>query len=339
MFSGNTLLIKEVNKNLVRESLRILRKATKQELSVRTGLSVVTIHSLLSDLIAKEEVLEGEMIPSNGGRPSVVYYYNENHRNALILYGHQKENRNFIRMIVTNLVGECVYEEESYEDEIRVETFDKFLNRAIVKYPNVSIIGFGLPGEEEDGIITFNDYEQIVGREFMNYYRVKYQMPVIFVNDINAAVNGYYQYKSSSAAKNVVGIYFPRIYKPGAGIIIDGEIYTGTNSFAGEIGNLPMGVDWVKLNYYKKNELVEAVSKLLATITCVIAPEEFVLYGDFWSTNIGELIKLNAERLLRKQTEVNIVVSDKFEDDLKEGMIRYILEQMESKYIITRKGI
>lgn len=338
MLSGNAILMKEINKNLVRDSLKMLRKATKQELSLRTGLSVVTIHSLLSEMIQDKEVYEGDMVPSNGGRPSLVYCYNENYGHVMVIYGHQKDNNNLIRMLVVNLVGDTVYREEGFFKKINVDSFDEMIEQGLRKYPSIELIGFGLPGEEEDGIITLNDYEDIIGPFFMKHIKEKFKLQASFVNDINAAINGYYHYKSLGNYDSLVGLYFPRIYNPGAGIVIKGEIFTGKSSFAGEIGALPIGIDWLTLDYLKEEEAADKIAKLVAVFSTILAPDLFVLYGDFLTAELGEKIKKKAEAILGGLFLIHLTVSDKFEDDFELGMIKATLEQLENKYFITRKG-
>lgn len=338
MLSGNAILMKEINKNLVRDSLKMLRKATKQELSLRTGLSVVTIHSLLSEMIQDKEVYEGDMVPSNGGRPSLVYCYNENYGHVMVIYGHQKDNNNLIRMLVVNLVGDTVYREEGFFKKITVDSFDEMIEQGLRKYPSIELIGFGLPGEEEDGIITLNDYEDIIGPFFMKHIKEKFKLQASFVNDINAAINGYYHYKSLGNYDSLVGLYFPRIYNPGAGIVIKGEIFTGKSSFAGEIGALPIGIDWLTLDYLKEEEAADKIAKLVAVFSTILAPDLFVLYGDFLTAELGEKIKKKAEAILGGLFLIHLTVSDKFEDDFELGMIKATLEQLENKYFITRKG-
>lgn len=339
MLSGNTLLMKEVNRNLIRENLKTLRKATKQELSHKTGLSVVTVNSILTDLVKAGEVQEGEMIPSNGGRPSLLYCYNVNFSYGIVIYGHQKDNRNCIQMAVVNLAGEIVYKEEVFMKDIAIESFEELIDRGRKRVSHISIIGFGLPGEEEDGIVTINDYQNLTGDVFMKHYKEKYRVPVIFINDINGAVNGYYHYKAPGGMKNVVGIYFPRLYIPGAGLVLNGEVFTGNKSFAGEIGGLPIGVDWLKLNYNNREEIWEAVGRLVAALSCVIAPEQIVLYGDFFKGEDVAGIKKYAEKLLLGKFDVFLVVSQRFEEDFEQGMIRFILEHSVNKYILSRKGL
>lgn len=338
MLSGNTLLMKEVNKNLVRESLKLLRKATKQELALKTGLSVVTVNSLLVDMIREGEAYEGEMVPSNGGRPSLQYCYNVNFSHGIVLFGRQKENRNCIHMAVVNLAGEIVYEEESFHEDILVDSFDEMIDRGLEKVPSVSILGFGLPGEEEDGVVTINDYSNLVGSSFMKHYKEKYQVPVIFINDVNGAVNGYYHYKAPGGMRNIAGLYFPRLYEPGAGLVLGGEVYTGYKSFAGEIGKLPVGVDWLNLDYGSREKVREAVGKLVAAFSCIMAPEQIVLYGDFFEEEDAAGIKAYAEKLLGYKFEVYVVVSENFKEDFEQGMIRFLLEHSSNKYILSRKG-
>ncbi len=339
MLSGNTLLIKEVNKNLVRESLKLLRQATKQELAVKTGLSVVTVNSLLADMIKEGEVFEGEMVPSNGGRPSLSYHYNVNFSHGIVVFGHQKENKNCIHLAVVDLSGEIVYREETFIEDIHIDSFEGMIDRGIKKVESVSIIGFGLPGEEEEGIVTINDYGRLIGEEFMSHYKERYKVPVIFVNDVNAAVNGYFHYKGAGGIRNVAGIYFPRLYNPGAGLVLNGEVYTGYKSFAGEIGTMPLGIDWPKLNYSSREEAAENIGKLVASFACVIAPEQFVLYGDFFQEGDAIRIKEYVRILLNGKFDAYVVVSEQFEEDFEQGMIRFILEQSGNKYILSRKGL
>lgn len=325
--TANTAMIKELNKKLVRDWLSKVREATIYELSQVTGLSVVTVKTLLVDLIDMGEVREGEMVPSNGGRPSTLYKYNENYRHALVVYGCQKNDSNLIHIRVANLFGECVYHDEAFIDDVQVSSFCGYIDKAIEAFPNIAVIGFGLPGVEEEGIIISNDYCGVVGDAFMAYYKHRYDLPVIFLNDVNAAVKGYY---SSHADDSVclVGMYFPRIYPPGAGMVMNGEIYMGAHRFAGEIGHLLPGVDWIRLDYTDDLAVTEAAAALLAIYCRIIAPNQFILYGDFFSEASAKSIQMHTQRLLNEKFRVNVSASADFEKDFEKGMIVAVLEQM-----------
>lgn len=332
---ADTLLMKEINKNNIRKQLKLMGKATKPELAARTGLSVVTVNSLLEELVKNGEIKKGESIPSNGGRPCLQYIFNEDYKYAVIIYGHQKNNQNLIRLLVINLLGQCIERKEKYFAKVQIDSFDSWLLEVFEKYgEKTGLIAFGLPGEEVDGMITVNDYPDIVGKEFMEHYRRAYEAPVIFENDINAAVNGYYSYRISAEAEHIVGLYFPRIYAPGAGTIIHGEIYKGAGNFAGEISRIPVDYPWEELDYGDPCQVIRSVGELLIIYSCVLAPDFFVLYGDFWTEEIKSGLREALRESLKGQFEAKLVFSNELEKDFEQGMITLALDELEKQ---TRK--
>ena len=323
---ANTVLIKEMNKGRVRSELKNMRKATIYELSQKTGLSVVTVKAVLEELITQNEVYEGHTIPSNGGRPSMCYHYNAEFRYGIVIYGYQENNGNLIRLLVVNLFGECVRRIETSIENVQVSSFCRYIDAVLKEYPAIGAIGFGLPGVEENGIITLNDYSSLVGDAFMDYYRQRYNVPVVFINDVNAAVKGRFPHQSSMESQCMVGIYFPRIYPPGAGMVMGGQIYTGAHHFAGEIGHLLSGVDWTKIDYSDVPVVCKAVAQLLAVYCRIVAPSQFILYGDFFNEAYISSIKTYAQALLPPSFPVNATFSCDFGADVEQGMIISVLD-------------
>lgn len=330
MKTANTLLIKKINRNLVRRRMLSKKAATKQQLAGLTGLSLMTVSSILAELTAEGEVTEGNSVPSNGGRPSVEYCYNGEFGHAVIFLGYQKNDRNFIQMRVVNLFGDCVHREGTYLDTVLCDSFDEMLQHAFTLFPGIAVIGFGLPGEEENGTVTINDYPKLLGGEFMERCRKKYGVPVLFVNDVNAAALGYYrkQYVRRPFDGALAGLYFPRLYYPGMGLIIGGEIHSGKQNFAGEIGFLPLGIEWNRLDYQNKPAVFDAVSRLLSAVVCTVAPEKLVLYGDFFSEEDAVRIKECTERLLKGNFTVNLEIRADFEADYAYGLTCLILDSL-----------
>lgn len=173
----------------------------------------------------------------------------------------------------------------------------------------------------------------------MEHYQRRYETPVLFINDINAAVNGYYHEElNADVSDTVIGIFFPRRYFPGAGAIINGEIYKGSHNFAGEFGYLPLAVDWLEKDYENSEVVSDAVSKLLARISCILAPKQFILYGDFWKSDSVSRLKDKTERLLNHKFEVQVLVSNDFEQYYELGMINVAVEQLEASVQIFDKS-
>lgn len=325
-------LVKAMNKQLVRETLNRLRQATKQELAQQTGLSVVTVNALIKDMMKDGEVHKGDLIPSNGGRPSSLYHYNGDYKLAVILYGYQKNNQNYIKLLVVNLFEERIYEEAVYMEQITESSFEPLLDRIMAKYTAVAVLAFGLPGAAHEGRILVHDYPALVGDTFLAHYKERYSVPVIYVNDINAAVYGYYyRHLDPMETGTVVGIYFPRMYGPGAGIMINGELYVGSHHYAGEVGHYPIGCDWLALDYADSQAVTEVIGKLIAMISVVLAPAQIVLYGDFWQAESAEHISQYAEQMILHTFSPNIVLSSGFDEDFEQGMIQFSLKQLYHK--------
>lgn len=335
---ANTILVKGLNKQRVRDELRALRKATIFELAQKTTLSVVTVKSVLEEMIAQGEAFEGQSIPSNGGRPSMRYEYNPDFRYGIVIYGYQKDNGNLIRLLVINLFGECIRRIETSIENVQVSSFGRYIDAVKKDYPAIGAIVFGLPGVEENGIVTTNDYSSLVGDAFMDYYQKKYNVPVLFFNDVNAAVKGYFS-RLSEKDICVVGIYFPRIYSPGAGMVIGGRIHTGAHHFAGEIGHLPAGVNWTKLDYTAPSVFCKAIGELLNIYCRIVAPDEMVLYGDFLDETHIPVIKAHTETMLHHSFPVLVTSSRDFGADFEHGMIISTLERINETLFSAKENL
>lgn len=320
-------LMKELNKRQLRRILRQCKEATKPELADRTGLSVVTINSLLEDLLKTGEVVQSGLAPSGGGRPSTRYQYRPDYRYAVLLYGHQSEGRNLMHLAVVNLMGECVWRKEEYFDEILVESFEAVLDDVIGRFPEIGLLAFGLPGEVVDDVVTIHDYQALVGPEFMAHYKERYHLPVVFENDINAMTYGACREGDVEKA-TVAGIYLPRIYPPGAGLVIQGKIYDGTSHCAGELAGLPVPVSWDSLDYGREHDVLENLKLLTAVYGFTVAPETLIFYGDFFTEELQEQLRAYSGRLLEGKFHMDLIFAENLERDYEEGMKRLALEAL-----------
>lgn len=331
MSKANRTQMKEINKNILRQVLKERRKATKPELSELTELSVVTVNSLISEMVSSGEVAEGDEVPSNGGRPSKQYVYNGNYRKAIIIYGHQHNGQDLFHMLIINSYGECIDHKKEYYANILTDSFDTWIEAAFKAYENICAIVFGLPGAEENGVIYVHDYPGIVGDKFLTYYQGKYGVPVIYENDINATIYGFYARQNTETVQTVVGLYYPRIYGPGAGVVIKGEIYKGFKNFAGEVGWIPLKPSWNQVNYDNPEEIVLMLSQIVVLYSCVLAPESIVFYGDFLTDGILEMLVLKVQELLKGNFLPCIEFEKDLEKDFESGMIQIALGELKRK--------
>ena len=105
---------------------------------------------------------------------------------------------------------------------------------------NVQTIGFGIPSivDTEKGIaynlVNIPSWLEV---HIRTYFENLYHLPIKVDNDVNCFVLGEQRFGCLKDFKDVVGITLGT--GVGAGIIINGELYRGLKTGAGEIGCLP----------------------------------------------------------------------------------------------------
>lgn len=269
-------LTRQIDLDTVRRVIKENKKATKRQLADLTGLSVVTINSLVEVLLENGEILVDDFeVPSNG-RPATIYSFNEEYSMSLVIYINEHEMKELTHVAVVNLYGEVIEENEMAFDDISEHSFDEIIKEMLKKYPNINLIGIGLPGQVINGKMEISDYVSLEGKAIEDHLKNQFQIPVVFENDINAAILGYCTSKQCDD-KNVVGIYIPEKYPLGAGIFINGDIYKGKDGFAGEAKFLPDGFDWKKPAFVSEH-ISEALKKLVLTFTSILNPDILFIY-------------------------------------------------------------
>jgi Transcriptional regulator/sugar kinase len=328
MSSVNANLVKEINLNKLRNAFKFKKIASKPQLAELTGLSVVTINSLVNILVENGEVLEDVIMASNGGRPATAYRFNNEFSLALVIYMYEQNFQDTVFICVSDLYGEIIDKIEKKMTEIKKDSFDSFIEKMLLKYPNIKVISFGMPGEEVDGRLLISDYKELKDQYFTTYIKEKFNLPVIFENDINAAIEGYCCSHGVTKSQCVIGIYFPSKYPPGAGIYIDGGIYKGRNGLAGEIKYLPLGVDWENFNF-NKIQMKEIILKTLLAFSCMYNPDSIVLYGDEISDNIISEFKGKCSSEIEKIMIPEIIISKDLNHDFEIGIKQLALNYLE----------
>ena len=116
------------------------------------------------------------------------------------------------------------------------------LNRQIAQLmsPEVTSIGIGVPSvvDSVQGIVynvaNIPSWKEVHLKEQLER---EYGIPVAVNNDANCFALGVWKYGEGQGTKDMVGLTMGTGI--GSGIIINGELYNGVNTGAGEIGSLP----------------------------------------------------------------------------------------------------
>ena len=104
-----------------------------------------------------------------------------------------------------------------------------------------SICGIGIscggPLDSKKGIIlnppNLPDWDNI---RIVEYFNERFNVPVYLQNDANACAVAEWKHGAGKGYNNIIFLTFGTGL--GAGLIIDGRLYTGTNDMAGEVGHI-----------------------------------------------------------------------------------------------------
>lgn len=117
---------------------------------------------------------------------------------------------------------------------------DDWMIRYKVRRAGVSCGG---PLDSEKGIIisTPNLADEWHGFEIVSYIKSRFGLNAKLENDANASAVAEWKFGAGRGAKNVVFMTFGTGL--GAGLILDGKLYSGTNGNAGEVGHIRLAKD------------------------------------------------------------------------------------------------
>lgn len=334
---GNALVIREVNINLVRRELKERGQATKRQIAESTGLSIVTVGTVLQSLAEQQEVRKGKLISSSGGRPAQQYIYNDEHALALILFPYEEGGGVLIRSAVVTLSGRLLHDASRPVPRIDLSSFETRIDEAMQQYPAIQAIGFGLPGAEIDGKMVVSDYAALLDISVTEHFGKRYGKPVVLENDVNAAVIGYCSRQHAAAESSVVYMYFPDRFGPGAGIFMDGRLHKGKRGFAGEVANIPLGIPWGDPSLITSFErITAAITKLTVAVSSVLNPDVVVLYGSFLTQRHLRSVAEQCSLALPGSTVPEIKLTAEFAADYLQGMIVQTLRTLEPSLQLTK---
>lgn len=318
----NTHSIKEKHLDDVRQALLELGEATKPQLAAHTDLSVVTINSLIRTLSDANEIIQQENTVTNGGRPAAVYSLNTNFKLALIFGTREKQGVDYITASVINLRGELVEPHQQFT-ELNISNLDASISYYIRKYPAIQVIAFALPAKEHNGEIIFSDYPQLDHFPLRSYLSEKYHIPCIIENDTRVAVLGYYARHQSASMQIIAGIYFPRKYSAGIGIMINGTMLSGTNGLASEIEFLPAyrDIQWI-------NRSLQQTIDLIQTICVMYNPDTILLYDEFLTPEMFAQIRESFEHDDYHYFQPELVLLPQIEEDYMTGLKQFALSHL-----------
>ncbi|MBP7216120.1 MAG: ROK family transcriptional regulator [Candidatus Omnitrophica bacterium] len=228
------------------EILEILRRngpISRPDISKQIGINVVTISNYIDDFIKHNFVFEKELDISEGGRRPVLLDLNPQ---ASYTIGIGLNLMNMVGLLM-DLKGNIVSKTQIARPQATVkeisecilEIVREILRRSKDYAGDIKGIGVGIAGlvnkktntihwpQKMDHYYTYASVD-IPLRELLEK---EFNLPVLIENDASAACFGEHWFDLERGLKNVIYMFSG----VGCGVMINGEVYTGTQGYAGEV--------------------------------------------------------------------------------------------------------
>ncbi len=143
---------------------------------------------------------------------------------------------------------------------------------------DVKRIGVGIPGiaDSSGKILDMPNVKKLVGVNVKKIIQKRFKIPVVIENDANCFALAEYKYGAGKHYRNVVAIIFGTGI--GAGLVLDGKLYRGSNGGAGEIGYNLMFTDKNKLEQFEHLCSAGAIVKKRGKLSNSYLNKEFYRY-------------------------------------------------------------
>jgi len=216
---------------------------SRAEIARQTGLSRAAVSSLVGELIDQSLLRELGQGASAGGKPPTLLALNERAREIVAVdLGHQP----FLAALV-DLTGR-IHERSEADTSIGSLTGGDAIEAAVGVITDmvgratapVLGIGIGAPGViAPDGWVLESSNLAWHGLDLGAELRARFDIPVSIAND--AAMAALAEFRRHPTDRNLILVKLGR--GVGAGLVLDGSLYRGQHSAAGEIGHVRVRTD------------------------------------------------------------------------------------------------
>jgi glucokinase len=200
-----------------------------------------------------------------------------------------------------------------------VRTVQDVADEADLDLKQIGAVGVGAPGavDGESGSVIFapnlTGWKDVpLKKELEKHLGV----PVVVENDANIAVVGVHEAELKGKPRSVVGIFVGTGI--GGGLILNGELYSGFNHTAGEIGHMVVDVDGPKCGCGNKGcfEAVASRTAIFQRIKAGIKAGEKTLLTEMLGGNLEDMRSNDLRKAIRR--------GDKFVEKVIEQTAEYI---------------
>ncbi len=253
---------------LLRQEMRLRGEATRPQLARACGLSLVTVNRMVKRLCAMGDLEAAGEVSSGGGRPVQLYRLRRTASQAALLRVARGTGGILVlRLELLDPLGTLLREEEArfaHLDEHNLSAWlhDR-LRRSRRRLLSITIEAGSIP----------------LPPELCTRLSTEHACPCRLVTVADALAD-----EREATATLVLSAGS----SPLCTLFRKGQRHS-----CGALELLPLPADWASLDDSDHTLVEEMVARLLLTLCCTLAPERFVLYGNFWSERLLHRIRYN----------------------------------------------
>ncbi len=324
-----TMLLKQQNKELVISAFREIGQGTRNDIAQLTGLSIATCGNIIRELLESGDLTEGELAPSQGGRPSKVYIYNSNASLALAISLVANGDFTQIELSTANLTGN-ILARESYlqpSSELTFENLNSLISKQFESMPDIHVIGIGIPGMAYNGEVLYCDMEALDGINLQKLLEDEYHVRVLIDNEMHFKSTGFFLSHPEMDLKNCALLNIPEKHTYGAGFIVNRQLIRGNGNFSGEINFLPYVSSRKELieQCAQDDSLIELVTKVVITFITVTDPKHIIFCGFRPTQELMDKIYDKVCQVLPRQLMPEFHLKNDISDEYLTGIICALL--------------
>lgn len=252
MKTADQLLVKQINKMLVLNTIYKEKPISRAETAKRTGLNKSTVSALVEELLSEGLILEIGTGESQGGRKPINLSINKEIGSVIGI----DLGVNYILSVLTNFAGQIIWEKriiiKNIIDSPQQKIHDLFdlIKETITHAPatrrGIIGMGIGVPGmvNYDKGYVLSAPNLLWENIKLKDIVEEEFHIPTLVDNEANAGAIGEKWFGLGKKASEF--LYVSAGIGIGAGIVINNELYRGARGLAGEIGHMTVDVHGIK---------------------------------------------------------------------------------------------
>lgn len=258
--------IKKMNSEHLLKVLYSLKNATMAELVKESQLSQSSVRSILKELVEKEVLCLQAIDKSSGGRCPGRYTFSSRYLKILSVF----IDEGTVDILVKDIL-EVIYFKEHLVIEMDARLEAKIIT--VAHEYEVNCVCIASSGVVQEDYFYTDQGEYMQSHEIAVHLKQVLTVPIVIENDVKAMLMG------KQPSKDLAYLYMSHS-GVGSAFYLQGQIFKGQQSFAGELGLLPYQgktVNEVIVSQPSDTVLEDIYVYLLSVIALTIDPPEIII--------------------------------------------------------------